>query len=77
MIVFHRFNLSDVEDPEIYAAQPLCEWEKSDQGKWCMEHSTIPVEYRIITDYNQWGYRVDIYGNLTPADQTFFKLKWG
>lgn len=76
MITFHRFNLSDVDDPEIYAAHPIWEWENSDQGLWCMEHSTIPVSYRIITDHNIFGYRVDIYGDLTPADQTFFSLKW-
>ncbi len=77
MITFHRFTLSDVEDPEIYAAQPIWEWEKSEQGKWCMEHSTVPVSYRIVTDYQCFGYRVDLYGDLTPENLTFYNLKWG
>lgn len=33
MITFHRFNLSDVEDPEIYAAQPIWEWEQTEIGR--------------------------------------------
>jgi len=77
MITFHQFNLSDVEDPEIYAAQPIQEWRNSEQGIWCTEHSTVPVAYRVTTDYVVWGYRVDIYGNLDPKDLTFYNLKWG
>lgn len=77
MITFHRFNLSDVDDPEIYAAQPIWEWEQTEFGQWCKEHSTVPVSYRIVVDYNQYGYRVDLYGDLTPEDRTFFTLKWG
>jgi hypothetical protein len=77
MITFHQFTLSDVEDPEIYAAQPIWEWEKSEPGQWCMENSTVPVAYRIVTDYNIFGYRVDLYGDLTPEDRTYYNLKWG
>lgn len=77
MITFHEIILSDVEDPEIYAAQPIWEWEISEQGRWCMENSTIPVAYRIIVDYNNFGYRVDLYGDLKPEDRTYFNLKWG
>ena len=76
MITFHQFNLSDAEDPMIYAAQPIQKWCKSEQGAWCLEHSTVPVAYRVITDYDILGYRVDIYGELSPADLTFYNLKW-
>ncbi len=77
MITFRKFNLGDVEDPEIYAAQPIWEWEQSEHGKWCKEHSTVPVAYRIVNDFNTYGYRVDIYGDLDEHNQTFYKLKWG
>ena len=77
MITFHQFTLGDVEDPEIYAAPEIINWEKSDRGVWCKEHSTIPVSYRVVTDFSAWSYRVDIYGDLAPADLTFYNLKWG
>jgi hypothetical protein len=31
-MIFHEFTLGDVEDPEIYAAQPLCEWQTTEMG---------------------------------------------
>lgn len=76
MIVFYQFNLSDIEDPEGYAAPEIIAWEQSEQGQWCKEHSTVPVSYRIVTDYDTLEYRVHIYGSLTQQDLTFYKLKW-
>ena len=32
-LVVHEFTLGDVDDPEIYAAVPLYEWQLSDAGK--------------------------------------------
>lgn len=76
-IVFHSFFLSDVEDPEIYAAQPIWQWEQTEFGQWCKEHSVEQVSYRIVVDHDQFGYRVDLYSTLTEQDYIFFKLKWG
>ena len=39
MIIFREFNLGDVEDPQLYAAFPLSEWEKSEEGNWVMNHA--------------------------------------
>lgn len=77
MIIFSQFSLSDVEDPEIYAAPEIIAWEQSEQGQWCKEHSTVPVSYRIVTDYDTLEYRGHIYGDLKPQDLTFYNLKWG
>ena len=68
--------MGDVEDPELYAAEPIINWQKTDAGKWAMENGH-DVSYRISTDYNTFGYRVIIYGNLEEKDYTFFKLKYG
>jgi hypothetical protein len=35
-ICVHEFTMGDVEDPDLYAAQPLIEWEKSESGQWVM-----------------------------------------
>ena len=32
-MIFHQFNLGDVEDPDIYAAQPIWEWQQTEKGK--------------------------------------------
>jgi len=75
-IVFHSFRMGDVEDPEIYAAQPIHEWEKSEQGQWVMEHCADP-QFRISPDSFAWGHTVTIYGMLTEEHATWWQLKWG
>ncbi len=74
----HRFFMSDVEDPELYAAAPLWEWEKSEQGTWCFEHA-LPnsLEFRIDTDMARYGYQVVIIGHFRKEDLVYYYLKWG
>jgi hypothetical protein len=31
-VVVHEFTMGDVEDPDIYAAEPLLAWQKSEAG---------------------------------------------
>ena len=68
--------MGDVEDPEIYVAQPIYEWQQTEKGKWCMENSVDP-QYTIGADANSWGHRVTLYGGLEDKDAVFFELKWG
>lgn len=71
----HEFNLGDVEDPEIYAAQPIYEWQETEQGMWVMAHSVPEPSWHI--GFNLHGYQVMIVANLQEQDATFFQLKYG
>ena len=75
--VVHTIRMGDVEDPEIYAAGPMWDWQNSDQGTWCFEHA-LPnsLEYRIDTDIASYGYRVAIIGHFRKEDLVYFYLKW-
>jgi hypothetical protein len=74
--VFHEFRLSDVDDPDVYAAQPIYEWQQTEQGRWIMEHAHDLV-YNLNHDVNYWGYRVTITGELAQGpDLTYYLLKW-
>ena len=75
-ICVHTFYMGDVEDPEIYAGEPLYQWEKSEKGQWVMNHSIDQPYYNIIPDPNTFGYRCTIFADLLDADLTYFKLKW-
>jgi hypothetical protein len=75
-IEFVSFNLGDVEDPEVYCAQPICEWQQTDHGKWVMENCIEQPVYSIFPDHLSYGYKVSIYGFLTPKDATFYNLKY-
>jgi hypothetical protein len=68
--------MGDVEDPEIYLAAPVYEWQQTEAGKWVMENGK-DLQYRVDPNMNTMGYRVVIYGSLEEKDHTFFKLKYG
>jgi len=59
-LTVHSFIMGDVEDPDLYAAQPLYEWQQTDFGQWCMAHAAdTPTWYRI-PDPVTYGYRYEI-----------------
>ena len=72
----HRFTLGDVEDPDLYAAEPLLEWQRSEKGAWVMAHAVeSPVWHRMI-DHSSFGYCFVIRAKLKDVDYTFYQLKW-
>jgi hypothetical protein len=75
-ITFHSFGMGDVEDPELYAAQPLYEWQQTEQGQWVIENCPDP-QYIIRPDVNTFGQQVIVYGNLEDRLATEYLLRWG
>jgi hypothetical protein len=76
-VVVHHFPMGDVEDPDLYAASPLYEWQQSEAGAWVMEHAVEPPFWTRQPDMESYGYRYYVVARLKEADQTYFKLKWG
>jgi hypothetical protein len=72
----HEFNMGDVEDPDLYAAQPLYEWQQSEQGKWIMKHAVEPPFWHRTTDPYNYGYKYYVIARLKEQDQTYWTLKW-
>ena len=76
-VVVHRFRLGDVDDPEIYAAQPIWEWQQSDAGKFVMEHSITTPTYHQHLDHQVMGYSYAITAELEKKKLSEFYLRWG
>ena len=76
-VVVHAFSVGDVEDPEIYAAQPIWDWQQSDPGKFVMEHALETPSYHQQLDYNSFGYRYAITAELESKKLSEFYLRWG
>ena len=76
-VCVHEFTVGDVEDPEIYAAEPIWDWQQSDAGQWVMENAVEKPYYIQSIDYNSWGHRYKIMARLSEQNQTFWSLKWG
>jgi len=75
-MLLHSFNMGDVEDPYLYAAFPISEWQATEHGKWVMANVTEPPVFHIEPDLRNMGYLVAITGNLKPEAETFFRLKY-
>ena len=76
-VIVHRFRMGDVEDPDLYAAEPLWEWQHSEMGRWVMNKSVeTPVWHRQHDQFN-YGYQFAVEAFLKGADYSFWVLKWG
>ena len=76
-VVVHSFVVGDSEDPDIYAAQPLWEWQQTDAGKWVMSHALESPIWNRHIDYSTYGHRYSVAAKLKAPDYTFWTLKWG
>ena len=75
-VVVHHFPMGDVEDPDLYAAEPLYQWQQSEAGTWVMAHAVELPFWTRQADIQSYGYRYYVVARLKEADQTYFKLKW-
>ena len=71
----YKIELGDVEDPEIYAAQPLLDWQASDHGQWVMAHGLDPT-YHMQADYMNYGYVIKVTAYITPKRWTEYCLRF-
>ena len=77
LITFHEFSMGDVDDIDIYVAQPIYEWQQTEQGKWVMEHANN-LTYHTAPDPYTFGYRITISGEMDQGSKlTEYLLKYG
>lgn len=74
-ITFHSFTIGDVEDVEVYAAQPIYEWQQTAAGQWVTAHCE-DLTWLTQPDPMYWGYRVIIRGSLTDYEATEYFLRF-
>jgi len=77
-VTCHKIRMGDVEDPDLFVAQPIWEWQQTEMGKWIMDHaipSTARWDRMIDPSYMGWQYV--IRADLHPKDYTFWWIKWG
>jgi hypothetical protein len=72
----HEFNMGDVEDPDLYAAEPLWKWQQSEAGQWVMDHAVETPFWHRTVDPASYGHKYYIIARLSEQDQTYWALKW-
>ena len=76
-VVVHRFKVGDVEDPDLYAAQPMQEWQNSEQGKFIMANAIEKPEWQRHLNSVFYSYEYVITAKLEKKKLSEFYLKWG
>jgi hypothetical protein len=76
-VVVHRFRVGDVEDPDLYAASPIHDWEISEQGKFVMKHAVDVPEWHRQLDGQSYGHQYAIVAELEAKKLSEFYLRWG
>jgi len=76
-VCVHEIRMGDVEDPDIFVAQPMHDWLESDAGKFILEHAVETPYWTRQADISSYGHLYRIMARLSEQDQTFWKLKWG
>jgi hypothetical protein len=76
-VVVHRFRVSDVDDPEIYAAEPIWEWQQSEAGKFVMENALDTPVFQRHLNADTYGYDYAIIAELEKRKYSEFLLRFG
>jgi len=67
--------MGDVEDVEVYAAQPIYEWLQTTEGKWVNDRCE-DLSWHTTVHPDSFGYSVILRGSITDRDATEYFLKW-
>lgn len=76
-VCVHTIKMSDVEDPDLFVADPIWKWQNSEAGQWVMENAVEQPYWTRHTDTWNYGYVYKIMARLTEQNQIFWELKWG
>lgn len=73
-----EIRMGDVEDPYLYAAFPLSEWEKTDEYQWIKDHISPNEDMVFFCDHDpsHWGFIIRVYAPLTGKALTYYNLKY-
>jgi len=74
-VIFHSFTMGDVDDLDIYVAQPIYEWQQTDKGKWVMDNAS-DLKYYTSADPTTFGHKITIQGKLEDIKATEYYLRW-
>jgi hypothetical protein len=76
-VTVYTFEISDSEDPEIYAADFLWEWEKSEHGQWVMRNACDTPTWVKSLDPSSYNYKFIIRAKFMGPALTEMLLRYG
>lgn len=73
-VCVHEITLGDVEDPNLWVAEPIWQWQQTEPGKFVMEHAEEAPYWVSGVNYNNWGTSYRIMARLSEQNETFWRL---
>jgi hypothetical protein len=75
-MVVYQFRMGDVEDPVLYAADPVSQWQQTEAGKFVMANAVEPIWWIQRWDHLWHGFEFVVVARMKESDQTFYTLKY-
>lgn len=75
-ITVHTIKMGDVEDPDLFVAEPIYNWQQTEAGQWIMKNSVPKPSWYRYLDPDTFGYIYQIRAYLTPKKLTYWRLKY-
>ena len=73
-VCVHEIRMGDVEDPDLWVADPIYDWQQTESGKFIMEHAVEKPYWTRSMDYNSYGHLYRIMARLSEQNETFWRL---
>jgi hypothetical protein len=73
-VCVHEIRMGDVEDPDLWVASPIYEWQQTAPGRFVMEHAVEPPYWTSNVDPIAYGYVYRIMARLSEQNETFWRL---
>lgn len=69
-----EIRMGDVEDPDLFVASPIWEWQQTPEGKFVMENAVGTPYWMSSVDYTTHGTVYKIMARLSEQNETFWRL---
>ena len=76
-IIVFKFTMGDVDDPDLYAAEPMYQWQQTDAGKWVMENAHETPIWNRHLDPMSYGHSYIISATFDTKKLTEYYLRFG
>lgn len=76
-VCVHEITMGDVEDPDLWVADPIWKWQQTEAGKFVMEHAVQEPYWISSVDYTSYGTVYKIMARLSESNETFWRLLCG
>lgn len=75
-VCVYEICMGDVEDPDLMVAQPIWEWQGSDEGRFVMENAVEKPYWTRSIDPHTYGHLYCIVARLSEQNEVFWRLKY-